>query len=500
MKKLLALVLAVAMLLSVASFASAQEIETITMMHHGSNVTDDTEVLAKLNEYLAEKIGVKLEVIWGTWGDFDDKAVNAIMGGDPIDIYFTCSWSKDAYYDFAKKGYWLKLDDLMAEYAQDFLAILPEGLKNGATIDGSDGKGMYAFNGIKDSATQNCWDINVTLLEELGFTLDDIKSRDYYTFGDILAKAKEVKGDSFYPLLVEPMVLERMVTNGIILPGDCADPNLLSFYLNPEDVSAQGPYGNVLLNKFATEEFKKFAEKTREYYELGYIDPALAIAETSNDVRSNKQLSAEYLIGTQSYALGYEHEASTLRNIHVEFVPCTAPYLDTTASQGAMMAVSSASEHPVAAVKFLNLLNTDPYVMTMLNYGVEGVHYTLNEDGLVVFTEKRNDYTPWRNGLGNITLLPNTVDEGAGFWENTFLPFYGAAKGIPVLGFIFDSAPVEVEMSALAGVAAQYALPLCAGAVDPDTVLPEFLEKLEAAGMQKYLDEANAQLQAFLAK
>ncbi|MEG2253209.1 MAG: hypothetical protein RSC98_09215, partial [Clostridia bacterium] len=270
----------------------------------------------------ADKVGAKLEVIWGTWGDFDDKSTNSIAAGDnDVDMYFTCSWSADEYNTYAKKGYWLKLDELIAEYGADLVAAIPPALMQAATIEGSDGLGVYAVNGYKDCATQLCWDINVTLLEELGYTLDDVKALDFYGYGDLFAKAKEVKGDSFYPFLVEPMVLERMVTNSIILPGDAGATNLLSYYINPTDVSAEGAYGNTMLNKFATEEYKKFVEKMREYYAAGYVNPGCAVAETSNDTRNNAQLTGDYLIGTQSYALGYEHEAAQLRKIKVAFLP-----------------------------------------------------------------------------------------------------------------------------------------------------------------------------------
>ena len=147
---------------------------------------------------------------------------------------------------------------------------------------------------------------------------------------------------------------------------------------------------------------------------------------------------------------------------------------------------------------FLNLLNTDPTLMTLLNYGVEGVHYTLNADGLVEFTDKRADFQPWTNGMGNVTLLPPTVGQGVGFWDK-FKAYYGEASSIPVLGYTFDNTSVQAEMSALTNVAAEYALALDTGAVDPAEKLPEFLEKLDAAGMQAYLAEANAQLTAFLA-
>ena len=174
-----------------------------------------------------------------------------------------------------------------------------------------------------------------------------------------------------------------------------------------------------------------------------------------------------------------------------------APYIDNTSVQGAMMAISANSAHPEEAMKFLNLLNTDAYVMTLLNYGIEGVHYNLNEIGEVEFTDARSTYSPWTNGLGNVTLLPPQKGQGADF-QQRFAEFYGASKKLPIYGFTFDSKPVETEVAAVTNVKESYALSLFTGAVDVDTALPELLSKLDAAGMQKIVDEANRQLQAFL--
>lgn len=512
-RKLVSLALAFAMVVSMFAGCGAsnaggdsvdagKDVVTLKWYLHGSNVTDDSAVMAEVNKYLGEKIGVKLEPIWGTWGDFDENATLAINSGDEIDIYFTCSWSANEYNRYAKKGAWVRLDDpennLLEQYGADIWAELPDVLKEGALTDGSDGYGVYALPGYKDFGTQNTWDVNVTLLEELGYTLADIENRSYYEFGEILEAAKQAKGDDFYPLNVEPMVLERMVTNTIIVNGDAGACNVLSYYIDPTDVS--NDIGSKVENKFATEEFKKFAEQTRAYYEAGYIDPALASAQTSNDTLVQKQNSAQYLIGTQSYALGYEVQTSAERGIEVAYVPCTDPYVDKTATQGAMMAISTASKHPEKAMEFLNLLNTDPYLITLLEYGVEGQHYTLDDKGLVVFNDaERANYTPWRNGMGNITLLPPQAGEGENFFTETFVPYYASAKGIPAFGYVFDPTNVETELAALANVAGQYALALCAGSIDPDTALPEFLQKLEEAGMQKVIDEANAQLDAYFA-
>lgn len=467
----------------------------------GSDVTDDTAVLEKANEILNEKLNMTLQPIWGSWADFEEGNVNlSINGGDDVDIYFTCSWTENQYMATAKKGAYVRLDDpennLLEKYGKDLYDVVPEMLINAAKIEGSDGLGIYAVPGYKDIATQNTWDVNVTLLEKYGYTLDDIKNTDYYGFGEILQTVKEGEGPQFYPLLVEGVVLERMVTDSIIVTGD--GNGILSYYINPTDVSQEGPYGNVFLNKYSTDEYKKFVEKTREYFEAGYIDPAMGNALQASDTRVAKQTTGDYLIGTQSYAFGYEKQTSAERGITVEYVPCTPAYIDTTSSQGAMMAISTVSKNPERAMMFLNLLNTDAELMTLLNFGIEGTHYDL-VDGEVVFTEKRADYKPWTNGMGNVTMLPPLQGQGIDFQEQ-YKAYYGAAKSIPIAGFALDVSSMENEMAALASIISEYALALNTGTVDPAEKLPEFLDKLEVNGLQKVLDESNKQLEDFMAQ
>ncbi len=485
------------------STSSGSELEPVTLkMYFGGcdSVTDDTQVMEAVNAYLKEKINVTLEPIWGTWSDLDQNISLSLQGGDDVDIYFTCSWSSNEYNKFARDGYWVRLDNegnnLIEKYASDLWSMLPDVLTQGAAVEGADGFGVYAVPGYKDIATQNCWDINVPLLEKYGYTVEDIRNTDYYGFGEILETVKQGEGGDFYPLLVEGAVLERMVTNSIIVTGDSGTGNFMSYYLDPNDVSQPGSLGVRIENKFVTDEFLKFAEQTREYFNAGYIDPACANTEQANDIRTQKQLSGQYLIGTQSYSLGYELQATQEREFEVAMVPCTDAYVDTTSSQGAMMAISTVSKNPERAMMFLNLLNTDPVLMNLLNYGVEGVHYNL-QDGLVEFTEERSQYQPWTNGMGNVTILAPTVAQGADFWDG-FKAYYGEAKEIPLLGYSYNSENMQTKMGNVANVVAEYLIPLCTGAVDPNEKLPEFLEKLEQAGINDILEDANAQLNAFM--
>jgi len=478
---------------------------TLKMYFHGSNVTDDSDVMAKVNEYLDEKLNVTLEPVWGTWGDFDTNAVLALQSGDPIDIYFTCSWSANEYNKYSADGYYVRLDDpnnnLIEKYGKELWKTLPSALIDGAYTNGKDGLGVYAVPGYKDIANMPTYDVNVPLLEKYGYTVADIENTDFYGFEEIMKKVKEGEeaetGETFYPLNVEGAVLERIVNSTPIVTGDAGSTNLLSYYFYPDDPSKEGPYGNKILNKFATDEYKKFATQMHKYFEEGFVNPALA-TDSAADVRQTAIDTGKYLIGTQVSLYGYDVTASKARGYQVAFVQACVPYVDTTSAQGAMMAISKASENPERAMMFLNLLNTDPYLMTLLNYGIEGVHYNLNDQGEAVFTDARGNYAPWTNGVGNVTILPPTEGQGSDF-QTEFKNFYGASVSIPLTGFIFSQDNVADQVAACANAAAQYALPLSIGAVDPEVAIPELLDKLEANGIDTIVEEANSQLATFLA-
>ena len=463
MKKLLSLLLACLMLAGVCGAYADDALEPVTLRvwFHGSTVTP----------------------------------------GDEVDIYFTCNWSANEYNKYARDGYWVKLDDMLDAYAPELKAAIPEGIWECAITNGYDGMGIYGVPALKDTATQNCWDVNGTLLAELGYDVDAVceAGLDYYSdeFEEMLQAAKDAKGGDFYPLLIEPAVLERMVTHSSIITGDLNGANVLSYYYDAEHPSAD--IGSTIVNKFGTDEFAKFAARTYEFSQKGFISPSCQSTATANDYRTATQATAEYLFGTQSYAFGCELDFSNARGIDVRMVPETAAYMDCTSGQGAMMAVSITSKNPERALMFLNLLNTDPTLMTMMNYGLEGFTYNTNDDGTITFIDDaRATYSPWTNGMGNIRILPPTDAQGVGFWDS-FSEYYNAAETLPYGGFIFDASEVETEGAALANVFAEYAFNLMSGAVDPAEVLPEFQAKLEEAGINEFVSAAQAQMDAYLA-
>lgn len=487
--------------------ASDLEPVTLSVWFHGSTVAPEAsaKVMESVNAYLQDKINVTLEPIWGTWADFDSATVTALAGGDNVDIYFTCNWSANEYNKYARDGYWVKLDDLLPTYGAELLTTIPEGIWECAKTNGYDGTGVYAVPALKDTATQNCWDLNGTLLAELGYNVDEFvefasMNPDFYysdEFEEVLQKAKDYKGGDFYPLVGEPVVFERIATGTAIVTGDLNGAPVLSYYYDVEHPAKD--IGSKIVCKYATPEFKKFAERTYYLAQKGFISPQTQNVDTANSYREACALTGDYLISSQSYAFGCELDYSRQRNLDVRMIPTDAPYMDATSGQGAMMAISATSKNPERALMFLNLLNTDPELMTMLNYGVEGYTYNKNSDGSISFIEEvRATYNPWRNGMGNIRQLPPTAEEGLDYWDR-FSAYYDSAEVLPYGSFILDVSELSNEATALANVYGQYGFQLMGGATNPDTVLPEFLAKLEEAGIQKLLDAANEQLAAYMA-
>ena len=337
-------------------------------------------------------------------------------------------------------------------------------------------------------------------MAELGYDVDEVCANgiDYYSdeFEEMLRKAKELKGSNFYPLAPEPVVLCRMVNHSSIIAGDANGGILLSYIYDAEHPSHDT--GNQIVCTYTMPEFKKYVERTYYLSQQGYIAPSCQLTATAGDAKTAATSSGDYLFSTQSYSFGCELDYSAARGIDVRMIPETAPYMDSTAGQGAMMAISVTSKNPERALMFLNLLNTDPYVMTTLNYGVEGFTYNKNADGTISFIkENRDNYTLWTNGLGNIRILPPTDDQGVDFWDR-FSAFYDSAEVLPYGSFIFDNSPFENQIGALSTVYEKYAFDLMAGTANPAEKLDSFLSELQSAGIDDYVAGVQQQMADYM--
>ena len=145
---------------------------------------------------------------------------------------------------------------------------------------------------------------------------------------------------------------------------------------------------------------------------------------------------------------------------------------------------------------FLTAVNTDPEIRNLLNYGIEGVHYTLTPDNQAEIISDRYRGIPYTQG--NWFILNTTVGEKLNKWE-LYREFNENTVQSPLLGFTPDYSGYETEYNAVAQVYEKYYAPLMTGTVDPDTYLPKLLQELEAAGINTLQTVLQQQIDDWLA-
>ena len=181
------------------------------------------------------------------------------------------------------------------------------------------------------------------------------------------------------------------------------------------------------------------------------------------------------------------------------------PTIATADVNGIGFAVSATSKNPEASMLWLNEMYTNPDVVNLLDWGVEGVHYEVQDDGTI-------DYPAG--------VDPTTTSYGLNqdwFFGNQFLSYiFGKGRDTtiyqrleannknanfsPAMGFTYDSTTVRNELTEVSNVKGEYAPGLETGTTDPETELPKFIEALKNAGIDKIIAEKQKQLDEFLAQ
>ena len=97
MKKLVSLVLVLALALGLVSFAIADDVVEINLTRALFNIAAPDEaqvkkVEAAINEYIADKINVKVNITEISSGEYTEKVNKALANAGEINLLWTASW------------------------------------------------------------------------------------------------------------------------------------------------------------------------------------------------------------------------------------------------------------------------------------------------------------------------------------------------------------------------------------------------------------------------
>ncbi|MDY3278739.1 MAG: ABC transporter substrate-binding protein [Eubacteriales bacterium] len=471
MKKILSLVLALCMVLCMASFASAEDVPTVKVITLGNGQPDNYEAwIEKLNPYVEEKIGAKLDVECIGWGDWGSRRSVIINTNEPYDVIF--GDSGNLRQDVAVGAY-LDITDLLAENAPGLLELIPAGYWDACRVNGR----IYGVPTYKDSSITQYFVWDVEVLKELGLEEDAKNCHTLEEATPLLQKIKDAKGVASFPLTKDGV-------SQIPFIFDSFGAGLRGIGVRYNDKEAK------VVKIFEEEDVMAQLKTVRGWYESGIIN-----ADAPN-LAEGPTYKACFL------AQGWSLAAKTVwgPNMGKELVAYTygPTILSNDSVLGSVNFVSVNSEHPDKALAYLNLINTDSKVRDAFYYGLEGENFTYTENGRV----HKNADKGW--GLAGYTQgtffnVTPTDDVEFNQWDEVH-ELNDAAEPSVLLGFAFDSSKVEDQIQNCATIWDRYHPELLTGSVDPEATVKTMYEEMEAEGLNDIIAEAQAQIDAFLGK
>jgi putative aldouronate transport system substrate-binding protein len=146
-----------------------------------------------------------------------------------------------------------------------------------------------------------------------------------------------------------------------------------------------------------TQGYKDYITTMAQWYAEGLIDPDFTSTITFDD--GIAMITSDLCAGTSEHGgvLGYANGLGTAVNPDYHLVAIADPvlnagetlhvgYMKDGSGLGKIAAITTACKNPEIAVKFIDQLYTDEGFM-LCNYGTLGKTYTLDENGLPVYTE-----------------------------------------------------------------------------------------------------------------
>lgn len=430
--------------------------------------------------FITPKFNARIEMVPVNGGSYTEQT-NLFLNDGAVDILQLFGQN---FWTLVSNGQILPLNDLMAEYGQGILEATDPDLWWGCQVDGESycvplRSRAYGINYVVYCREDLC--------EKYGITTDRFET--IAELEEVLAMIKEN----------EPDILP-IAQNGSFMGHIVTDPDN-TVYSNTGDYFCGAVSENVaddmkVVNYYATEEYARRAKIARDWYNKGYVDENIAIltAEDTNAIWNSNGAFCRFGL----YAPGFGVPIANARCIALGTQ--SEPRTGTAEISVFGWMLPARSKNPELAMQILNEIWTNKNLSNALSWGIEGVHYvkTGNDDREIRYpdgvTADTVTYTNDQNYafgdfFGGLYMegTPSNYDEiCAEFNEQKQKDTY--------LGFALEVDTIKTPMAAVSAVVSQYDPLLGCGAVDPEVVLPQFLNALEGAGIDICIEEFQYQL------
>ena len=454
-----------------------EDVIRLRWVTYGSTVPADIkEVVKAANEYSAEKIGVTVDLELQP----SDMLRLIMASGEYYDMVFTCEWL-NSYDNNAIRDQFYDITDLVQEETPALYEAIGD-YWEAAEVNGR----IYGVPTLKDMGTEMMFRLNADYFEgEKGMEIPEFM--DFAEIEPYLAAYKEDFPHK-YPLAMDKSgipgftnFMERIIGTYIYLPyGQEGSPEVKPLWECEE-----------LMDRYRL---------LHKWYKLGYIQPdASAVDSTAAD----KTIPVRFGVAWRGYQ-GYSNPADW--GFQVKTSIYGGPYISRSTEQGALLAICGgcSEEHARAALKYIELLNTDRTFRDILAYGIEGKHFNYLENGTVIRTDLgRSRYAPALFPTGSVVnasveSVSEDFQADPDQWKKVFEGYEKNAIHSSAYGFVYDKTRKEDIIAALAAIYANYSTDLATGTSDPDVVIPKMRQEMEKAGIGELLEDIQEQLDAYM--
>lgn len=425
------------------------------------------EIMAKVNEIAKEEIGVTVDLQYIGWGEWGDKMNMIISSGEYYDISFAHDFALNA-----QKGAFADIKDLVDAHASDYFDTLDQIYIDGNTFDGK----LFGFPVNANVFAQQMLTFNKELLDKHNLSLDGINGLE--DIEPLLQVIKENEAET------TPYAIGRgyklALGNFDYLLGDG-----LPFAVDMDGDTTK------IVNAYDTDIAKSRLAILHDFYNKGFIPASAATEDTSYDLDSNTWFVRQETQGPMDYG---DYMLTVAAGKELVSIPITDGLKSTSQARMANFVISNNSKYKEEAIKFLNLVNSREDVINTLIHGIEGEHYTKVDDMHIKKSISGNLMSPWNTGNNHIIYVTEEITDEMIAQRDADIE---AAVTSPIVGFNFNSDNVNNEISAINNVMDKYINQINTGTENPNDILPKFFAELEDNGMQKVIDEMQAQFDAF---
>ncbi|KAA8745400.1 ABC transporter substrate-binding protein [Paenibacillus sp. UASWS1643] len=430
-------------------------------------------VESAINEIAQEKINVKVKLLPITFSNWMQQTNLMFSGGEQLDLM-------PSIYNYSQSvllGQFIPLDDLLEKHGQGIVKALDPAYLDASRVKGS----IYGVPTLHEMADVNGVTMRKDIVEK--YEIDTSKLQTIEDLEEVLKKVKA--GESNIAPII-PSTVGASILN-----------NYKTFDELNNTIGVLPNYDNDLkvVNLYETEEYAKHLKMLRRWYQEGLILQDASTNQVSSTDLINSNRAFSFLLSAHPAALSETVQGG----VPMKVVTFSQPPVSTTSQiTNTMWGITVNSKTPDKAMEFLNLMYSDEDISNLLTWGIKGKHYEVKSENVIDFPEGVNAQNSgyylnagWLFGNQFLSYIWNGTDPE--LWKK-IKQFNDSATKSKALGFTFDPSSVKTELAAIGNVITQYALPLETGSVDPDSVLPKFIESLKAAGVGKVIAEKQKQL------